>query len=111
MATIRKRGGRWQVQVRLTNAKSKTRSFKTKPEALAWARMIEAEILQRSKTDNSSISNYTFGETIEKYLARVTANLRHACFRISQANLRHGNYTKDKLMVRGIALVVWTILC
>lgn len=73
MATIRKRGGRWQVQVRLTNAKSKTRSFKTKPEALAWARMIEAEISLRSTTGNSSISNYTFGETIEKYLARVTA--------------------------------------
>ena len=73
MATIRKRGGRWQVQVRLANAKSKTRSFETKPEALAWARMIEAEISQRSKTGNSSTSNFTFGETIEKYLARVTA--------------------------------------
>ena len=41
MATLRKRGQRWQVQVRRTNHPTRTATFDTRREAEAWARRIE----------------------------------------------------------------------
>jgi len=47
MATIRKRGGSWQAQVRRQGHAAISRSFHRKPDAAAWARLIEAD-LERS---------------------------------------------------------------
>ena len=42
MATIRKRGSSWHIQVRRTGQPSITRSFRLKGDADAWARQMEA---------------------------------------------------------------------
>lgn len=44
MATIRKKGDRWQVQVRRKGVPSVTRSFLSRADAQAWARQREIEI-------------------------------------------------------------------
>jgi len=44
MATIRKRGTRWQVQVRRYGFSSQSRSFSSKAEAEAWGRAQEARM-------------------------------------------------------------------
>ena len=43
MATIRKRGEAWQVQVRRKGHPALSRTFKRKADAELWARQIEAE--------------------------------------------------------------------
>src|SRR5262245_32837784 len=44
MATFRRRGNRWQVQVRRTGLPAFTRSFTLKRDAEAWARATEAQL-------------------------------------------------------------------
>lgn len=44
MATFRKRGSSWQVQVRREGHPPLSKSFPTKSEAMAWARGIESQI-------------------------------------------------------------------
>ena len=39
MAYIRKRGSKWQVQIRFTGYPSRTKTFIRKEEALAWGRL------------------------------------------------------------------------
>lgn len=43
MATVRKRGERWQVQVRRHGCSPISRTFQMKSDALMWARQIEAQ--------------------------------------------------------------------
>ena len=42
MASIRKRNGLWQVQVRSRNVGSISKSFHYKADAIAWAKVQEA---------------------------------------------------------------------
>lgn len=44
MATIRKRGDKWQVQIRRLGHPARSRSFLSRIDALAWARQAEADI-------------------------------------------------------------------
>lgn len=49
MATIRKRGNyQWEVQIRKRGFPSQSKTFNTKAEADAWARMIESEMSRAS---------------------------------------------------------------
>jgi len=43
MATIRKRGDKWHVQIRRRRGRPCTRTFSRKADALVWANHIEAE--------------------------------------------------------------------
>lgn len=44
MATFRKRGDRWQVQIRRTGQPNLSKSFVSKADAQRWARQMEAEL-------------------------------------------------------------------
>ncbi len=44
MASFRKRGSSWQVQIRRSGHPPVTRTFKSKSNADAWSRQVEAEI-------------------------------------------------------------------
>ena len=101
MATIRKRGKSWQVQIRPAGCPPITRTFKRKPLADAWARQREAEIDRNGLIFNGPRDkNITVGELLirygdevlpskrgqdqERYVLRVL--LRH---KISQYSLKH----------------------
>ena len=77
MATIRKRGRAWQVQIRPAGSAPLTRTFKRKPLADAWARQIEAEIDRKGLVFNAANSNnITVGEMLTRYLRSFFARLR-----------------------------------
>ena len=44
MATIRKRNGKWQVQIRRCGERIGSRTFHLKADAIAWGRLTENEI-------------------------------------------------------------------
>ena len=44
MATLRKRNGKWQAQIRRSKFQSQTQSFILKKDAEEWARKIEIQI-------------------------------------------------------------------
>ena len=77
MATIRRRGSKWEAQIRRKGHRTISRSFETKTDATTWARQIEVglefgnlELPERSKTD------IKLGDLVERYLAEVTKDKR-----------------------------------
>ena len=92
MATIRKRGARWQVQVRRQGCVHLSQSFLTKSDAEAWGRQKEVE-LDRGDVfvSDQSLKNHTLGALLTRYLEEVTPTKR-GCIPESariRAMLRH----------------------
>ncbi len=68
MPTIRKLRKKWQVQVRLKGVKPQAKSFTLKSDAVAWARMIEAEIKRGVFVDTTIAPQMIVRAAIECYL-------------------------------------------
>ena len=70
MATIRKRGMRWQVQVRRSNGYRASRSFLLRADADRWAREAEAEADRRLlQTDPSLLAKLRLADLLKRYEA------------------------------------------
>lgn len=79
MATIRKRGMRWQVQVRRSNGYRASRSFLLRADADRWAREAEAEADRRFlQTDPSQLAKLRLADLLKRYEASVTPAKRSA---------------------------------
>lgn len=68
MATIRKRGTRWRVEISKNGVRA-SGSFATKAAALEWAAHAETEAAQ---TGLGAIPKKTFGELLDEYLKKVS---------------------------------------
>jgi integrase len=117
MASIRKRGDKWQAQVRRQGMVPTTRTFTLRDDARRWARQIEAEADRQGLIfDRRELKRLTFGSLIERYLATVVptkraceietiilrALLRKSLTQTSVADLRpemFGAYRKERLKV------------
>jgi len=77
MATIRKRGNKWQVQIRRVGFRSLSRSFHVRKDAEAWARQMEVQA-DRSElpTDRKALQRFTLGELVERYRDTVSVKKR-----------------------------------
>jgi integrase len=90
MATLRTRGIKWQVQIRLHGSKPVSRTFSTKADAIAWARATEAELqnqIDTTPTGLESATPVTFRQILERYREQVTPQKkshRHEANRISR---------------------------
>jgi len=79
MASIRKRGSSWHVQIRQSGQPSLTRSFKKKPDAIAWARQTEAEIDRRGlHPSRSSLEQITVSDLLQRYSDEIVVHKRGA---------------------------------
>lgn len=81
MATIRKRGKGWQVQIKKKIDGKELResnTFLTKGEAQAWATMREAEIIDADRKGITIGGKHTLYDALIKYLNEVTPNKRSA---------------------------------
>lgn len=84
MATIRKRGSKWEAQVRRKGWPSVSRSFHMKADAQAWARGKERELdtyeagTARPPSKASKHEGHTLRELVVRYLAEVTPRKRGA---------------------------------
>ena len=79
MATIRKRGARWQVQVRRQGYPLLTKSFALKSDAEAWGRQKEVE-LDRGEVIlvQQDLQTKTLGDLLTRYKNEVTPQKRGA---------------------------------
>ena len=71
MASIRKRNGLWQAQVRSRKVGSTSKSFYKKADAIAWAKVQEA-MMQTGEWKPKDKRYYTIGDLIQTYLKKVT---------------------------------------
>lgn len=79
MATIRKRGNSWHVQIRRTGFPQITGSFAHKQDALAWARVHEQTIDRGEIPPNSGpLSRVTVADLLLRYKTTVSATKRGA---------------------------------
>lgn len=72
MASIRKRAGTWQAQVRLKGHPPVARSFDTKAAAYEWAQRVEHDITRGAYDDRSRAESITLGAALDLYAERVT---------------------------------------
>jgi len=77
MATLRKRNGKWHVQIRRAHQPSVNKSFVHKADAQRWVRKTEAEIdLKGLLPDTTILKQHTLGDLITRYLEQVTPTKR-----------------------------------
>ncbi len=72
MASIRKRGDRWQARVTRYGFPPEVKSFTSKVEADTWARAVETQIDKGTHETRSVIERTTLGEILERYSAEVS---------------------------------------
>lgn len=77
MATIRKRGDRWQVQVRRTGQAPVSKSFVQKSDAQAWARKMESAA-DRGELGAPHTGTITTRTILERYRDEVTPRKKGA---------------------------------
>jgi len=77
MATIRKRGAKWQVQIRRVGFPPISRSFHVHKDAEAWARQSEVKA-DRSElsSDPKILHRITLGQLVERYRDTVSVKKR-----------------------------------
>lgn len=71
MATIRKRGNKFQVQVRRAGFQSATKSFERLTEAKAWARQCEI-LFEQGEAGNQKPARIRLADVLRRYLKEVT---------------------------------------
>ena len=77
MASIRKRNGLWQAQVRSRKFGSTSKSFHKKADAIAWAKVQEA-MMQTGEWKPKDKQYSTIRDLIEVYLLKVTPHKKGA---------------------------------
>ena len=75
MATIRKRQGKWQVQIRHNGQSGVSKTFLRKQEADQWARELEVSFDQNNLASRT-ITYPAFRTIIERYTIEISANKR-----------------------------------
>ncbi len=72
MATIRKKGDGWHVQVRKKGHAPVTRTFTIKSDATRWAAMVESELERGVFVDRSEAEGTTIKEAFDRYAREVS---------------------------------------
>lgn len=79
MATIRKRNGKWHVQVRRAGHPNQTKTFLSKPDAQKWGRLMEATLdKQVLPHDPKQLEQTIVADLLTRYRDTVTPNKRGA---------------------------------
>jgi hypothetical protein len=77
MATIRKRGDKYQVQVRRLGVGSLSKSFRVLKDAEAWARQTEIQADRHElPSDRKSLTQITLGQLVTRYRDTVSIGKR-----------------------------------
>jgi hypothetical protein len=77
MASIRRRNGKWRVQVKRTNQPSLSKSFIQKSDTERWSRMIESKLdVGGLFPDTNNLKRSTLSDLIIRYLEQMTPKKR-----------------------------------
>lgn len=78
MATIRKRGTRWQAIIRRAGVPPISRAFARRADAVAWASITESEVERGEFVDRSDADRLLLGDALARYEDEVTPRKRGA---------------------------------
>jgi integrase len=73
MATIRKKGAGWHVQVRKKGHATITKTFSLKSDAVKWASIVESEIERGVFVDRSEAEATTLHAALQRYASEVSS--------------------------------------
>ena len=76
MASIRNRGGKWQVQIRRLGARPLSKTFTRKHDALSWARRTEADIDRGTFVDPARAKETSISDLLSRYAKEVVPTLK-----------------------------------
>ena len=82
MPTIRERGGKYHVQVRMAGFPARTASFPTRRQAERWAKTVEAEMIEGKHFRSVEARRRTLGEAIERYTEEELPQKKDAATRV-----------------------------
>lgn len=99
MATIRKRGDRWQARIQIKGTAQCSKSFSVRADAEAWAKITEAEIIRGVYIRRSEAERMSLSEALVKYEKEVTSSKRGA----DQERHRIRVWKADSLAKKSIA--------
>ena len=74
VATFRKRSGSWQAIVKKKGFGQLARTFDTKAEAEAWAKVAESEMVRGVFVSRAEAENTSLSEALDRYLREVSVN-------------------------------------
>jgi len=74
MATIRKMGERWRVQIRLKGFKQVARTFDKRAQAVAWASKTTEEIKSGGYSDPRVLGDFTIAGLVSRYINEIGAH-------------------------------------
>ncbi len=99
MATIRKRGSTWNVQIRRKGHDPVTASFDTKVAAEAWARDIERDMDQGAYVSTQAVKDTTVKELLERYVEEVSPRKKSRAWEKNRTAwlLREARFTDKNL--------------
>ncbi len=98
MASIRQRDGRWQARITIKGFSSVAKTFTTKADAVAWAKVTESEMIRGTFIPRTS-GNISLKDALARYQAEVTAFKRSA----SIETLRIAQWQRNGLAARSLA--------
>lgn len=78
MASIRQRGGRWQVRVVRKGYPAEVKTFDSKLTAMQWARSVETDLDRGKHVSQRSGNDALFRDLLERYMQTVTPGKRGA---------------------------------
>lgn len=97
MATFEKReSGRYQAKIRRNGFPTQSKTFPTRKEAEAWAKVIESEMVRGAFVDSKAADKMLFKDAADYYIKKILPTLRGAdrdIYRIRQLVSRFGNYS------------------
>lgn len=114
MASIRKRGGRWQARVTRRGYPAEVKTFTSKADAERWARSLESDMDKGAFISRTEAERVTLGDILARYareispskrggleeVIRLTAMQRYRCAQLSMAALTPkaiGEYRDERL--------------
>ena len=102
MAYIRKRFGKWQVEIKKKNTKSVFKTFIQKSNASKWAKEIEYQIDREQYEDFSDSAKLSLGDLLIRYRDEITPNKKSKEGEVFKINLilRHKIAKKRLLDLR-----------
>ena len=73
MATLRQRDSKWQADINKAGYPRKTRTFKTKSAAKAWARKVEMQMDEGTFIDDKEVVSHKLSDLIHNYIKELEA--------------------------------------
>ncbi|XTI71823.1 site-specific integrase [Acidithiobacillus sp. AC3] len=98
MASIVKRKDRdgnligWQARIVKQGFPKQTRVFRTKSEAQAWAKVVEAEMVRGVWQDRSEAERTTIADLLDRYVSEVLADRKHCAPELSRIETLRGRF-------------------